>query len=172
MQSTRVDAFLEQLMQKLELVLALAFCFAVVLNFANVIGRYIFNYSLHGADELQVQIMIAMAFLGAAVVSWREQHLRMDVLVRYMPQGAQTALRVFEALVMVLLAGFVLVQSTNYTYQMFKIARASDALGIPVWIAHSLVVIGFALIVIIAVWRVIGLAVELKSGLIRRGGRA
>jgi TRAP-type transport system small permease protein len=141
---------MDRLMRGLEFTLALAFCFTVLLNFANVIGRYRFNYSIHGADELQVQVMIAMAFLGAAIVSWRGEHLRMDVLVQRLPHGLQRSVRVFEAIVMVVLAGFVLVQSSRYTYQMFHIGRASDALGIPVWMVHSLVVIGFTLIVMVA----------------------
>ena len=59
-----------------------AFILAVMLNFTNVVGRYLFGLSLLGSDEVQVFIMVAMTFLGAAVVTRRNQHLRMDVLVQ------------------------------------------------------------------------------------------
>jgi TRAP-type C4-dicarboxylate transport system permease small subunit len=40
---------------------------------------------LLGSDEIQVFIMVAMTFLGAAVVTRRNEHLRMDVFVKFMP---------------------------------------------------------------------------------------
>lgn len=150
-----VDQFLERAMVRLEDVLALAFCAAVALNFVNVIARYVFNASIHGADELQIQVLIAMAFMGAAIVQWRGQHLRMDVLVGAMPAAMRTFLRIAEVVFVVVLAGFVLVQSTRYTMQMHSLARTSDALGIPVWFSHGLVVLGFGMILIITLWRII-----------------
>ncbi|MFN0299305.1 MAG: TRAP transporter small permease [Burkholderiales bacterium] len=144
------DRVLERLMQGIERVLALAFCAAVALNFVNVIARYVFNDSIHGADELQVQVLVAMAFLGAAIVQWRRQHLRMDVLVGMMPRSVQSVLRVAESILVIVLAIFVVVQSGRYTLQMLDLARTSDALGIPVWISHSLVAVGFTLILVAA----------------------
>ena len=102
------------LMKALERALALAFIFAVCLNFANVIGRYVVGRSIAGADEIQIYIMVAMAFLGAGLVAWRRNHLRMDVLVRFFPQPTQKALRALEIGLVVLLAGFTLVQSARY----------------------------------------------------------
>lgn len=155
-----VDQFVERMMVRLEDVLALAFCAAVALNFINVIARYIFNASIHGADEVQVQVLIAMAFLGAAIVQWRGQHLRMDVLVGAMPAAMQTFVRLAEVVFVVVLAGFVLAQSTRYTMQMHSLARTSDALGIPVWFSHGLVALGFGMILIITLWRIISVRGE------------
>ena len=83
---------LGRLMLAVERILALAFIFAVCLNFANVVGRYVFGYSISGADEIQIYIMVWMAFLGAAVVAWRREHLRMDVLVKMLPSKGQRIL--------------------------------------------------------------------------------
>lgn len=138
-------------MKAIERVLALAFIFAVCLNFANVIGRYVVGRSISGADEVQIYIMVWMAFLGAAVVAWRRNHLRMDVLVRFFPQGVQKALRALEIAAIVGLAGFAVVQSVRYTWQMAALGRTSDVGGIPMWIPHSAVALGFALIAVVAV---------------------
>jgi TRAP-type C4-dicarboxylate transport system permease small subunit len=138
-------------------VLALAFIFAVCLNFANVVGRYGFGRSIDGADELQVYIMVWMAFGGAAVVSWRRSHLRMDVLVRFLPLKVQIILKVSEAILLIAMAGFALWQSWRYTEQMLALGRKSDVAAIPMWIPHSAVVAGFGLIALIAVWQAISL---------------
>jgi|SRR3954466_14899561 TRAP-type C4-dicarboxylate transport system permease small subunit len=142
---------MSRLIKVLERLLALAFIFAVCLNFANVFGRYLIGRSLSGADEVQVYIMVWMAFLGAAAVAWRRQHLRMDVLVRYLPQAAQRTLKSVEVMLTVLLAGFVVVQSARYTWQMVVLGRSSDVAGIPMWIAHAAVAFGFGLIAVIVV---------------------
>ncbi|MGQ0651213.1 MAG: TRAP transporter small permease [Betaproteobacteria bacterium] len=138
-------------MKAIERLLALAFIFAVCLNFANVIGRYLVGRSISGADEVQIYIMVWMAFLGAAVVAWRRNHLRMDVLVRFFPEALQKGLRALEVAALVLLAGFAVVQSARYTWQMAALGRTSDVGGIPMWIPHSAVLAGFALIAVVAV---------------------
>lgn len=142
---------MDGLMKAIERVLALAFIFAVCLNFANVIGRYVVGRSIAGADEVQIYIMVWMAFLGAAVVAWRRNHLRMDVLVRFLPAALQKGLRGLEVVLVLGLAGFAVVQSARYTWQMAALGRTSDVGGIPMWLPHSAVAVGFALIAVVAV---------------------
>lgn len=139
---------MNRLMSAIERILALAFVAAVGLNFANVVGRYGFGRSIPAADEIQIYVMVFMAFLGAAVVSWRRQHLRMDALVRFLPAGVRAALRYVEIVLVAALAAFVVVQSWRYSAQMFSLARTSDVGGIPMWIPHGAVALGFALILV------------------------
>lgn len=153
-----IDKVFDRVARVLELALALAFILAVVLNFSNVVGRYLFGLSLLGSDEVQVFIMVGMTFLGAAVVTRRNQHLRMDVLVRFMPAWLRLLLRIAEQLLLVALAGFVLLQSWFYASQMLRIGRTSDMAGVPMWIPHGTVALGFGLMLIVALWRVTGLA--------------
>ena len=150
-----IDKALDRLARCIELVLAFAFIVAVLLNFTNVVGRYLFGLSLLGSDEVQVFIMVAMTFLGAAVVTRRNAHLRMDVLVRFMPEAVRLALRIAEQILLMLLAGFVLAQSYVYASQMLRIGRTSDMAGVPMWIPHATVALGFALILLIAGWRLV-----------------
>ena len=140
-------------MNAIERVLALAFIAAVCLNFANVVGRYGFGYSMAAADELQIYVMVFMAFLGAAVVAWRREHLRMDVLARFLPENLQAWTRGFETLCVVVLAAFVVVQSSRYAWQMYVLDRRSDNAGIPTWIPHSAVALGFLLVALAALVR-------------------
>ena len=149
-----IDRVFERLTRAIEQALALAFIVAVCVNFANVVGRYVFDYAFLGADEAQIYIMIWMAFLGAAVVSWRERHLRMDVLVRWFPMPVQAALRAAELLLLAGLGGFVLLESASYAWRIFTLGQRSNTAGIPMWLPHSAVALGFGLIALIALWRV------------------
>ncbi len=155
-----IDRWLGRLMDALLALLAVAFVGAVALNFANVVGRYGFGRSISFADETQVYVMVFMAFLGAAIVAWRRTHLRMDVLARMLPAGPQHALRVAEQLLLVVLGAFVCVQSSRYTLTMFELGRRSDNAGIPMWIPHGAVAIGFGLIAVVSLRRLF----DLRSG--------
>ena len=158
-----IDRAFDRVARIIEVVLALAFILAVLLNFGNVVGRYVFGVSLLGADEVQIFIMVAMTFLGAAVVSRRNLHLRMDVLVRFLPARARVALRVVELALLATVSGFVLTQSYFYARQMLRIGRTSDMAGVPMWIPHATVALGFAMIFLVAVWGLVRLAGPLPA---------
>ena len=72
------------------------------------------------------------------------------------PPRCRTLLRIAEQLLLAVLAGFVLSQSYFYARQMLRIGRSSDMAGVPMWIPHGVVALGFGLILIIALSRVIG----------------
>jgi TRAP-type C4-dicarboxylate transport system permease small subunit len=158
-----IDKALDRVARVIELTLALAFIFAVLLNFANVVGRYLLGISLIGSDEVQIFIMVGMTFLGAAVVTRRNLHLRMDVLVQFFPATIQLLLRVLEQLLLITLAGFVLTQSFFYARQMLRIGRTSDMAGIPMWIPHATVAFGFGLMLVVAVWGLIRMAQRMTA---------
>jgi TRAP-type C4-dicarboxylate transport system permease small subunit len=159
-----IDKALDRMARLIEMVLALAFVCAVLLNFINVVGRYLFGLSLLGSDEVQVFIMVGMTFLGAVVVTRRNEHLRMDVLVRLMPQGARWLLRIAEQILLIVLAGFVLSQSYFYASQMLRIGRVSDMAGVPMWVPHGSVALGFALVLLVAAWRLVTVVTRREDG--------
>ena len=101
----RIERGFSYASRSIEIVLGLAFVFAVVLNFANATARYGFKRSIIGADEVQIFIMIWMTFVGADVVTWSHQHLRMDVLLtRFSRPVRATLLGVELVLALVLTA--------------------------------------------------------------------
>lgn len=148
-----IDRFFERLTGAIESALALAFIAAVLVNFINVIGRYVFDYAFLGSDEAQIYIMVWMTFLGAAVVSWRERHLRMDVLLRLFPKPVRLGLRAAELLLLAGLGGFMLYESTSYAWRMFALGQTSNTARIPMWLPHGALAVGFGLIAVIALWR-------------------
>jgi|SRR6185369_6109023 len=148
-----ISLILDRVTWWIERLLAYAFIAAVTLNFLNVIGRYGFGATLLSADEIQIFIMIFMAFLGAAVVAWRDQHLRMDVLVSMLSPPWRKLVRVAELATIAALACFVLWNSSYYVKQMFIFGRVSDMGGVPMWIPHGAVALGFGLIAFITLLR-------------------
>ena len=129
----------------------------MVFNFVNVVGRYVLGQTFIAADEVQVYIMVYIAFLGAAVATWRRMHLRMDVLVHRLPRRVQAGLAATELALVLVLAAFVLYVSLGYVAQMAGLDARSQNAGIPMWIPHSAIVMGFGLIAVLAVLQIIQL---------------
>jgi TRAP-type C4-dicarboxylate transport system permease small subunit len=134
---------------RLEAVLACALIAAVGMNVVNVIGRYAFGSSMSGVDELQIYLLVALAFFGSVVASVRGQHLRMDVLTRFFPQGIKRLLRGLEAVGAVVLCGFVCFISTRYALRMAQIGTVSENAHIPMWIPHGIVALAFAALTLV-----------------------
>lgn len=163
-----VSRILDRLMNWIERALAYGFIVAVALNFCNVVGRYGFGVTILSADEIQIFIMVLMTFLGAAVVAWGNQHLRMDVAVNLLPRPLRRLLRIVELVVIVALCAFVAWNSTYYADQMFMIGRVSDMARMPMWIPHSAVAVGFGLMALITFLQLI----EAVTGHEVAGGRS
>lgn len=136
-----------------ERVLAIALLIGISLNFINVLGRYLFGMVLNGVDEVEIYILIWIAFLGAAAVTWRGAHLRMDVLIGACPPWLRGIVAAFEALVLFVISCFVAWQSFLYVQRIYALGAVSDIAHIPTWIPHSAIPISFAAIAMIVVLR-------------------
>lgn len=145
----------ERCFHVLERVLALAFIGAVLLNVANVVGRYLFDHSMIGAEEVQTYLMVAMTFFGAAVVAFRGRELRMDVLIHRLPRPARHGLRRVERVVMAVCCGFTAWQSFRYAWQMAQLGVRSDGADIPMWLPHGTVAAGLAIVALVALVQVL-----------------
>jgi TRAP-type C4-dicarboxylate transport system permease small subunit len=77
-------------------------------------------------------------------------------------------IRIVELAVIVILASFVLWNSTYYAMQMFDIGRMSDMAQVPMWIPHGVVAAGFGLMALIAGLRLF----ELLAGREPAGGKS
>lgn len=133
--------------------LAVALMVAVLVNLANIVGRYVFSWGFLAADEIQVFVMVWITFVGAALQSWRDRHLRMDLVTARFPGAVRKALQVTELVLLASIGGFAAFQSVHFAWLMARIGRASETAGIPMVIPHGALVVGFALISVFALLR-------------------
>ncbi len=148
-----IDKRVDALATFLERVLAVGLLLALSLNFINVIGRYLGGYSLNGAAEVEIYILIWITFLGAAFVSWRGTHLRMDVLIDACPPMIRWLVGLFEMLLMLVIFSFVAWHSFKYVERIYALGAVSDIAGIPTWIPHSAITAGFGAMALIVLLR-------------------
>jgi TRAP-type C4-dicarboxylate transport system permease small subunit len=130
-----------------------ALLLAVVINFVNIISRYVFNRSLAGVDEVQIYLMIGMTFLGGLTAHICRQHLRMDVLNRYFPPLVARLIEATEALLMIAICALMTCISWNYTVRIFNIGSHSENANIPMWVPHGVLVLSFSLMTLVSLVR-------------------
>jgi TRAP-type C4-dicarboxylate transport system permease small subunit len=148
-----IDRRVDALVTFLERVLAVGLLLGLSLNFINVIGRYLGGYSLNGAAEVEIYILIWITFLGAAFVTWRGTHLRMDVLIDACPPTIKWLIGLFEMLLMLIIFSFVAWHSFKYVERIYALGAVSDIAGIPTWIPHSAITAGFGAMALIVLLR-------------------
>ncbi|MET0277341.1 MAG: TRAP transporter small permease [Pseudorhodoplanes sp.] len=136
-----------------ERVLAIALLIGISMNFINVLGRYLFGVVFNGVDEIEIYILIWIAFLGAAAVTWRGAHLRMDVLIGACPPAVRGVVAAAESIVLFVISCFVAWQSFLYVQRIYALGAVSDIAHVPTWIPHSAIPISFAAMALIVVLR-------------------
>jgi TRAP-type C4-dicarboxylate transport system permease small subunit len=143
------------LLSVLRVVAGLLLVGSVLLNFANVIGRYFFSTSIYWAEEVMLFLMIGCVFLGNGIVSWSGRQIRMDVVVGMMPTKVRDALYLISELAFLVTALLIIVFCLPVVRDLFLFDQRSQSAEIPLFIPQSLVPIGLAIMVLMVVVRLI-----------------
>lgn len=147
----------------IDTVLGLGMMASVVLNFSNVLGRYVFGFALVGADELLIYGMVATIFLGAVSVTWRDAHLRLDVLVEAMPTAVHSVAKRAAHLAIMILCAIVAFASFSMAIEMARFDQRSLAAGLPMVLPHGAVALGMALMAVMAGLRFFGISPDTRQ---------
>jgi C4-dicarboxylate transporter DctQ subunit len=128
---------------------------SVFLNFANVVGRYFFNYSIYWAEEVMLFLMVGCVFLGNGVVAWTGRQLRMDVIVNMMPSGLQKTLELLSELTFIVVACALIVFAWPVIRDLWNFDQRSQSAEIPMVIPQAMIPIGFAVMILMTVARLL-----------------
>ena len=128
---------------------------SVLLNFANVIGRYFFNASIFWAEEIMLYLMVACVFLGNGVVAWSGRQLRMDVIVAMMPAQVQKVLALVAELTFVVVAAAIVVFAWPVIRDLWLFDQRSQSAELPMVIPQIMVPIGLSIMAFLVVIRLL-----------------
>ena len=114
-----------------------------VLVFANVVSRYLFNYSIIWVEELTRYMMVWVGFIGSGLVLRFGAHIAVDVFQDLLPTRAAQALR---ALIVVILAvTFVAMTWLGFRYVAFAWDQETPVLNWNFGIVYLAIPIGSVL---------------------------
>jgi TRAP-type C4-dicarboxylate transport system permease small subunit len=136
---------IQRLVVGIQALTALLMLAAVAINFANIVGRYVFFRPIASAEEVMLFLMVGTVFLGNAVVGWEAKQLRMDVLLHAMPAPVRRALDVAADLTMIAVCLAIIWLGFPAVRMLAEFDQRSEAADIPLVIPQALVPIGLAL---------------------------
>ncbi len=130
---------------------------AVAINMSNVAGRYLFDSPIYWAEEGMVFLQIAVVIIGAALVTRDNAHLRMDAVEHLMPRRLKRRLDIFTGVLTVVVALIVTWFSVGIVAGMIENDQRSMVSQMPLALPFSVLPLGFLLIALYALLRVIHL---------------
>ena len=77
----------------------------------------------------------------------------MDILARRFSSSTKSVMRIAELAVILAAGGFALWQSVRYVESMLRLGANSPMAQVPMWMPHSGVAAGLALLILVALWR-------------------
>ncbi|MGA8610974.1 MAG: TRAP transporter small permease [Xanthobacteraceae bacterium] len=133
---------------------------SVAINFANIIGRYVFSVSVPWAEETMLFLMIGAVFLAVPPVGWLGRHIRMDVVVSLLPPRARIVFEIFSDLVTIATCVMLSVFAWPVITMLAELDQRSDMANVPLVIPQAVVPIGLLLMALLVAVRLIVLGVR------------
>ena len=121
----------------------------VLLNVANAVARAT-GVVVIGVDEVLVFGMIWMVMLGMLLVTAEKSHIALELLSTRAGPRLAIVLSIVTHLVMAGACAFAALQSLYFVQRVSALGQTSMALGMPMLIPHSALVVGFGGTAIIA----------------------
>lgn len=117
-----------------------------VLVFANVVSRYVLNYSLIWVEELTRYLMVWVGFLGGGLVLRLGAHIAVDALQDLMPARVARALR--AGIVVVLAITFAAMTWLGIRYAAFAWDQETPVMNWSTGAIYLAIPIGSALLLV------------------------
>jgi C4-dicarboxylate transporter, DctQ subunit len=117
----------------------------VAICFANVVARYLFGYALFWAEEVMVFLIIWGVFIGVAAAAYDRAHLNMDLFSQSFRGSVLAFLNAARVAVFLAACVFMIVQSWQVVALFYQGGVTSISAGVPKWISHLSLPVGFAL---------------------------
>lgn len=140
----------------------------VFLNVVNAIARATGRVVI-GVDEVLVFGMIWMVMIGMMLVTADRSHIALEILTARVGPHIRCVLSIITHCVMIAACGYAAVQSFAFIQRVTATGQTSMALGMPMLIPHSALLVGFAGTAIIAAMILVS---DVRSLAYYRGGRA
>lgn len=116
--------------------------------FIEVVRREVFSYSSIWGEEMVRYSFIYLAWIGAASAVKERGHIRIDVILNYVPQTVKTLFYIFGDLVMFIVALIALYWSWEAVHVSWKFGSVTHGLRVSqVWFLFA-VPFGFALVML------------------------
>jgi len=126
--------------------IALLLAAMTLLTFAQVVARYVFNYSFVWALELTGVMFAWLIFLGMSYGVRVGAHIGVDAAIRLLGRRAARAVGIVAASTCVAYAVLVTIGGAQYVRKMYDVGILMQDMPVAQWIPRLVLPLGFALL--------------------------
>jgi C4-dicarboxylate transporter, DctQ subunit len=127
-----------------EIILVLTLALMVLLIFAQVVGRYVFQTAPSWTEELARYIHIFQVWIGASYAVKLRQHIRVEAFITRFHGTPRKILEGLGVLIWFFISLFLAVFGTSLVLSSIEHGQVTPALLIPMWIPYLAVPLGGA----------------------------
>jgi TRAP-type C4-dicarboxylate transport system permease small subunit len=131
-----------------------------LITFANVVTRYLSNYSFAFTEEFSVFLLVVLSFLGASAAFGADRHIRMSFFTRRLPSRWADSIEAGLSLLAVALFGTLVWYGLRLSWDDWRHDTTSPGMGLPQWIYS----IWLPVLSVLIVMRLLGHAVRAWRG--------
>jgi len=144
-----MSAFLKKLDKNAERwMLLVLYVMLVGTMFIEVVRREVFSYSSIWGEEVVRYAFIYLAWIGAAAAVKERGHIRIDVIMNYVPRTVKSLLYIFGDIVMFIIAAVALYWSWESVTVSWRFGSVTHGLRISQVFFLFAVPFGFALVMV------------------------
>ncbi|PHR29064.1 MAG: C4-dicarboxylate ABC transporter permease [Desulfotalea sp.] len=141
-----------------EAVICILLVATTLLVFIDVVMRFGFNTGFMWSQELTLHMSAWFVLFGASYGLKVGSHIGMDAFIKLFSRPVRRILSGIAAILAITYCGLIFYGSWIYLAKMKMIGIDLEDLPVPTWIAHGLLLVGFAFLIIrllIILWAVI-----------------
>lgn len=126
-----------------EIIASLFFCFTLILVLVNIIMRYFLKTGIPWSEEVATGCFVWTVFIGAAAAFKENQHIGIDILVKYLSDDKKHLVKLFVDVLLLIVIAFITVLSIQYIFTTYT--KPTPVLGVSSAYISSAIPVGFIL---------------------------
>lgn len=146
------------------IIASLILAILIVSTFAGVIWRYIFKAPFTWLEEVQTACMVWITFAAAGAAFRTGNHVAIEMIVDLMPKKVQKVVEVMISVIVMIVLGFLFVQTIPYLQIFLESGRSTSMLHIPYILIYGISLFAYADMAISFIYSIIhGVKSEAKE---------
>ncbi|MGF6906049.1 TRAP transporter small permease [Fusobacterium sp. PH5-44] len=126
----------------------ITFLILVFITFMGVIYRYALSNPIIWLEEVQLVCMVIIVYFGISAAVRTGSHVAIDMIVEKFPEKTKRIIEIIIWCIIMIVLGYLFIQSKKIVVQMFQRNRATNILKIPYWLVYGSVPVGCILTMI------------------------
>ncbi|GHS85720.1 hypothetical protein AGMMS49957_02420 [Synergistales bacterium] len=120
----------------------------IILTFGGVIMRYLVGRPLTWLEEVQLACMVWIVFAAGGAAFRTGNHVAIEMVVDAMPKKAQKIMEYLIGVVVVLVIGYLFIQSIGFVKLFISSGRSTSMLNIPYALIYGVAPVSYIIMII------------------------